>query len=101
MEANTVLNEIWRLTKDIEQAAAVGEWERTASLALERTPLIYQLSASQPAAALEIIRAIQTIDRAVMQHAKSAQQEMSSEYAGAMNSVRGASQYQAVARMRR
>jgi hypothetical protein len=100
MQAN-VLREIWRITKDIEQAAAVGEWERTASLALERTPLIYQLSASQPAAALEMIRAIQTIDHAVMQQAKTAQQEMGSEYASAMNSVRGASQYQAVAQMRR
>lgn len=97
MEANTVLNEICRLTKDIEQAAAVGEWERTASLALERTPLIHQLSASQPAAALDMIRAIQTIDRAVMQQANSAQQEIDSEYASAMNSVRGASQYQRVA----
>jgi len=101
MQANPVLDAIWRLTKDIEQAAAVGEWERAASLALERTPLIHQLSASQPATALEMIRAIQKIDQAVMQQAGIAQQEMGAEYATAMKSVRGASQYQAVARMRR
>ena len=99
MQPNTVLNEVLRLTKAIEQAVAVGDWEGAASLASERTPLVHTIQANQTPAAMETIRAIQAIDRAVMDHAGTAQQELGAEYQTAMKSVRGANQYQAVARL--
>jgi flagellar protein FliT len=94
---NTVLDEVWRLTKEIEQAAAVSEWATAASLASQRAALTRTLTAEQPEGALEIVREIQRIDAQIAQNAAVAQSELTSEYQAAMKSVRNAGKYQQMA----
>ncbi|MCG5072699.1 flagellar protein FliT [Paraburkholderia tagetis] len=97
MQAPAHIERIWQFTRDIEQAAAVGEWERAAQLASERSPLLMSLGAQQSAAALATLREIQAIDIRVAEAAQAAQQALGAEYRAAMQATRNASQYQHIA----
>jgi flagellar protein FliT len=98
MQSIPAIDQIWQLTKAIEQAAAVGEWPAAAQLADQRSPLLMSLSAQQAAAAADTLRAVQQIDAAVMNGARTAQTELGQEYRAAMRATQQASQYQSIAR---
>lgn len=93
----STIDQIWRITKDIEHAAAVGEWERAAQLADERSPLLMSLHSALPPATLDTLRDVQAIDAAVAQAAQNAQHALNAEYRAAMQATRNAGAYQTVA----
>lgn len=97
MQALARIERIWQFTKDIEQAAAVGEWERAAQLAGERSPLLMSLGAQQSADALATLREIQAIDLRIAEAAQAAQESLGAEYRAAMLATRNANQYQRIA----
>ncbi|MEM5400572.1 flagellar protein FliT [Paraburkholderia unamae] len=97
MEFAAPIDRIWQITKDIEQAAAVGEWEKAAELANERSPLLMSLSAKQTGAALDVLKQIHAIDTRVAAAAQSAQNTLGAEYRSAMQATRNVNQYQRVA----
>ncbi|TDQ89875.1 flagellar protein FliT [Paraburkholderia silvatlantica] len=97
MEFAAPIDRIWRITKDIEQAAAVGEWEKAAELANERSPLLMSLSAKQTGAALDVLKQVHAIDARVAAAAESAQSTLSAEYRSAIQATRNVNQYQRVA----
>ena len=97
MEFAAPIDRIWQITKDIEQAAAVGEWEKAAELANERSPLLMSLSAKQTGAALDVLKQVHAIDARVAAVAESAQNTLSAEYRSAMQATRNVNLYQRVA----
>ncbi|MEM5425108.1 MULTISPECIES: flagellar protein FliT [Paraburkholderia] len=97
MEFGAPIDRIWQITKDIEQAAAVGEWEKAAELANERSPLLMSLSAKQTGAALEVLKQVHAVDTLVAAAAESAQSTLSAEYRCAMQATRNVNLYQRVA----
>ncbi|NKJ45931.1 hypothetical protein CIC12_04075 [Burkholderia sp. SG-MS1] len=97
MEFATRINRIWELTKSIEQAAAVAEWEQAAEFASERSPLLMSLSAEQAGGALDVLRQVHEIDTRIAAEALLAQGELHTEYRMAMQATRQANQYQRVA----
>lgn len=97
MEFAAPIDRIWQITKDIEQAAAVGEWEKAAELANERSPLLMSLSAKQTGAALDVLKQVRAIDARVAAAAESAQSTLSAEYRSAIQATRNVNQYQRVA----
>ena len=97
MEFAAPIDRIWQITKDIEQAAAVGEWEKAAELANERSPLLMSLSAKQTGAVLEVLKQVHAIDARIAAVAMSAQSTLSAEYRSAMQATRNVNQYQRVA----
>ena len=97
MENTAPIDRIWQITKDIEQAAAVGEWEKAAELANERSPLLMSLSAKQTGAALEVLKQVHAIDARIAAVAMSAQSTLSAEYRSAMQATRNVNLYQRVA----
>ncbi|HEY4802726.1 MAG TPA: flagellar protein FliT [Paraburkholderia sp.] len=97
MENTAPIDRIWQITKDIEQAAAVGDWEKAAGLANERSPLLMSLSAKQTGAALDVLKQVHAIDARVAIEAQSAQSALSAEYQTAMQATRNVNLYQRVA----
>jgi flagellar protein FliT len=97
MELATRIDSIWQLTKSMEQAAAVAEWEWAAQLALERSPLLMSLSAQQAGDALDVLKQVHAIDTRIAAEAQLAQTELSAEYRAAMQAARNANQYQRIA----
>ncbi|MFL9959872.1 flagellar protein FliT [Paraburkholderia sediminicola] len=97
MEFATCIDRIWQLTKSIEQATAVSEWERAAELASERSPLLMSLSAQQAGAALDVLTQVHAIDTRIAAEAQLAQTELGAEYRAAMQAAGHANQYQRVA----
>ncbi|HKU01138.1 MAG TPA: flagellar protein FliT [Paraburkholderia sp.] len=97
MQAVADIERIWQITKAIEQAAAVGEWERAAQLASERSPLLMSLPAPHTPAALDVLKQVHAIDSQIAQAARDASDELSAEYRAAMQATRNANQYQRVA----
>ncbi|MFL9934624.1 flagellar protein FliT [Paraburkholderia sp. RL18-103-BIB-C] len=97
MEFATRIDRIWQLTKSIEQATAVGEWERAAELASERSPLLMSLSAQQAGAGLDVLAQVHAIDARIAAEAQLAQTELGAEYRAAMQAASHANQYQRVA----
>ncbi|MCC8393249.1 flagellar protein FliT [Paraburkholderia sp. MMS20-SJTR3] len=97
MDAQTDIERIWQLTKAIEQAAAVDEWERAAQLVDERSPLLMALGAQQPPVVIAQLKEIQAIDARVSAAAQDAQKALGEEYQAAMLATRNASQYQRIA----
>jgi flagellar protein FliT len=97
MQFATPIDRIWQITKSIEQAAAVGEWEKAAELANERSPLLMSLSAQQTGAALDVLKQVHAINLRVTDEAQSAQNALSAEYRAAMQATRNVNQYQRVA----
>ena len=97
MEFAAPIDRIWQITKDIEQAAAAGEWEKAAELANERSPLLMSLSAQQTGAALDMLKQVHAIDTRIAAAAQSAQTALSAEFRTAMQATRNVNQYQRVA----
>jgi hypothetical protein len=97
MDALTSIERIWQFTKAIEQAAAVGEWERAAQLADARSPLLMSLGAQQAPGVLAQIKEIQAIDARVADAAQVAQKTLGVEYQASMRATRNVSQYQRIA----
>lgn len=97
MEFAAPIERIWQITKDIEQAAAVGEWEKAAELANERSPLLMSLSEKQTGTALDVLKQVHAIDTRVAAVAQSAQTALSAEFRMAMQATRNVNQYQRVA----
>jgi len=93
----TTIDRIWQITKAIEHAAAVGEWEDAARLANERSPLLMTLRAPLAAAALDTLREVHAIDLNVASAAQAAQTTLNTEYRAAMQATRNAGLYQKVA----
>jgi hypothetical protein len=91
------IDRIWQITKAIEQAAAVGEWEEAARLSDERSPLVMSLSAQQPAVVLSRLREVHAIDALVAQAAQHAQHALSVEYSATLQATRNVSQYHRIA----
>lgn len=97
MDALTRIERIWQFTKAIEQAAAVGEWERAAQLADARSPLLMSLGAQQPPVVIAQLREIQAIDARIAEAAQDAQKTLGAEYQASMRATRNVSQYQRIA----
>lgn len=97
MQAPANIERIWQITKAIEQAAAVGEWEQAAQLANERSPLLMSLGAQQTPAALDVLKQVHTIDAQIAQAARNATNELNTEFRAAMQATRNVNQYQRVA----
>lgn len=97
MDALTNIERIWQFTKAIEQAAAVGEWERAAVLVDERSPLLMSVGAQQPPAVVAQLREIMAIDARIAQAAQAAQRTLGVEYQASMRATRNVSQYQRIA----
>lgn len=91
------IEHIWQITKAIEQAAAVGEWEEAARLSGERSPLVMSLGAQQPAAVIARLKEIHAIDELVAQAAQAAQHALGEEYSASLQATRNVSQYQRIA----
>ena len=96
------IDRLWHLTKAIEHAAAVGEWEEAARLATERSPQLVALAQAaldeiaQPhtPAALDTLKQIHAIDAQIAAAAQSAQNTLQTEYRAAMQATRHAGLYQ-------
>lgn len=97
MQAPADIDRIWQITKAIEQAAAVGEWEQAAQLANERSPLLMSLGAQQTPVALDVLKQVHAIDARIAQAARNATNELNIEYRAAMQATRNVNQYQRVA----
>lgn len=97
MQAPADIDRIWQITKAIEQAAAVGEWEQAAQLANERSPLLMSLGAQQTPAALDVLKQVHAIDAQIAHAARNATNELNIEYRAAMQATRNVNQYQRVA----
>ncbi|MFX1802762.1 flagellar protein FliT [Paraburkholderia sp. A1RO-5] len=96
MQASADIKRILQLTKAIEQAVAVAEWEQASQLAIERSPLIMSLSAHQPSATLSALRQIHAIDAQITEAARNAATELNSEYQAALQATCQARTYQQV-----
>ncbi|HEV3430260.1 MAG TPA: flagellar protein FliT [Paraburkholderia sp.] len=97
MDALTRIELIWQFSKAIEQAAAVGEWERAAQLADDRSPLLMSLGASQPPSVIMQLKEVQAIDARVAEAAQLAQRALGAEYQASMRAARNVSQYHRIA----
>ena len=97
MQFSTPIDRIWQMTKAIEQAAAIGEWEKAAELVSERSPLLMSLSAQEAGNALDVLKQVHAIDMRVTEAAQSAQTALSAEYRTAMQATRNVNQYQRIA----
>ncbi|WP_321960149.1 flagellar protein FliT [Paraburkholderia sp. J7] len=98
MQTIAPIERIWQITKDLELAAAVGEWERAAQLADERSPLLTALVAPQPPAIMARLQAIREIDNRIVETAQASRQALGAEYQASMQASRNASQYLSIAR---
>ena len=91
----------WHLTEcgrlALGRQRHVGEWDRAAELASERSPLLMSLSAQQAGAALDVLAQVHAIDTRIAAEALLAQTELGAEYRAAMQAVGHANQYQRVA----
>ncbi|MEW6345213.1 MAG: flagellar protein FliT [Paraburkholderia sp.] len=92
-----LVTRVFELTKAIEHAASLADWQRTAELVEERSPLLMSIAAEQEPAALEMIRYIQSVDSETLANAQRSQAELETEYRAAMDRTRAAGQYHRVA----
>ena len=99
MQSTTSIERIWQITKQIEQAMAVGDYQEAARLAGERSPLVMSLSAQQSPEALETLKAVIEIDSRVFANAQLAQRDLTAEYTEVMQATRGVTRYQRVAQL--
>ncbi|MBB5446086.1 MULTISPECIES: flagellar protein FliT [unclassified Paraburkholderia] len=97
MQNIATIERIWQMTKDLELAAAVGDWERAAQLADERSPLLTALGAQPPQEVMARLREIHEIDSRIFEAARVAQQELGAEYQASMQASRNAGRYLSVA----
>jgi hypothetical protein len=99
MNQNELVEQLLSLTRGIEQAASLADWPEAARLTEMRSPLLMTLSADQEPAALAMIRQIQAIDAALLQDARTTQDELHSEFKAAIGRTKAAGEYQRVARL--
>ncbi|OLL29330.1 flagellar protein FliT [Burkholderia sp. SRS-W-2-2016] len=92
------IERIWQITKDLELAVAVGEWERAAQLADERSPLLTALGTPQSPEVMARLKQIHAIDSVIVEAAQAAQQVLGAEYRTSMQASRNAGQYLNMAR---
>ena len=97
MENVASIERIWLITKDLELAAAVGDWERAAQLADERSPLLTALGAQPSQEVMTRLKAIHEIDGRIVESARVAQQELGAEYQANMQASRNAGRYLSMA----
>ena len=88
-----LINQAWELTKQIEAAAADGDWPRAALLSDDRSPLLMSLQADQPAEALATIRLIQASIDGISIKAAQAQTALNAAYHQSMGKVAAADQF--------
>ncbi|CAG9194471.1 Protein FliT [Paraburkholderia tropica] len=98
MQNVSTIERIWAMTKDLELAAAVGEWERATELANERSPLLTSLGAQPSQEVMARLRAIHEIDARIVEAARAAQVALGSEYQANMQASRNAGRYLSMAR---
>ena len=94
-----LVKQVYDLTKAIEQATRLADWQRAAELAQERSPLLLSITADQESAALTLIRHIQTVDQTTLADARQSQAELETEYRAAMDRTKAVSQYHRAARL--
>lgn len=92
-----LVKRVFELTRAIEHAASLADWQRAAELVEERSPLLMSIAAEQEPAELEMIRYIQSVDNATLADAQRSQSELETEYRAAMDRTRAAGQYHRVA----
>ncbi|MFM0740381.1 flagellar protein FliT [Paraburkholderia xenovorans] len=99
MNQTELVERLLAITREIEQAASLADWQEAARLTEERSPLLMTLSADQEPAALEMIRRIQAIDAALLADAEVTQNELHIEFEAAIGRTKAASEYQRMARL--
>ena len=95
----STIDRLWQITKAIEHALAVGEWQEASRLADERSPLLTALRAPLAPAALDTLREVHALDMRIAQAAQAAQAALSAEYRTAMQATHNAGQYRKVAHL--
>ncbi|SDD24246.1 flagellar protein FliT [Paraburkholderia lycopersici] len=98
MQKVAPIERIWQITKDLELAVAVGDWQRAAQLADERSPLLTAITAPQPPQVMARLQAIREIDNRIVEAAQASRQALTGEYQANMRASRNAGQYLSVAR---
>jgi hypothetical protein len=99
MDQTTLVARLWALTQDIEQAAAIADWQTAARLTEERNALFTSLTAAQQPGDLATLRKIQAIDARIMTDAHTTRTELQQEYRESMKRIRAADQYGRMAQM--
>jgi flagellar protein FliT len=99
MNQQQLVESVFALTLEIDEAAELSDWQRAAQLTNDRSPLLHAITAPQDPSALELIRKIQVLDAARLNTATIAQTELSAEYHTAVGNIKAARQYQRVARL--
>ena len=99
MNQTELVGRLLAITRQIEQAASLADWQEAARLTEERSPLLLTLTSDQEPAALEMIRQIQMIDAALLADAQITQNELQIEFETAMGRTRAAGEYQRMARL--
>ncbi|WP_322010899.1 flagellar protein FliT [Paraburkholderia sp. J12] len=104
MNANAQMNQaqlverVYAMTLEIEEAVQLSDWRRASRLTSERSPLLHSIAVGQEPASLELIRRIRALDIARLDAARTAQTELSQEYHAAVAGMNAARQYQSMAR---
>jgi hypothetical protein len=99
MNQTETVERVLSITREIEQAASLADWQEAARLTEARSPLLMSLSADQEPVALEMIRQIQAIDAALLANAETTQDELHIEFEAAIGRTKAAREYQRIARM--
>lgn len=98
MSQSQLVERVYAMTLEIEEAAQLSDWQRAARITDERSPLLHRIAAPQNPAALELIRRIVALDSARLETARAAQAELAQEYHAAIANTNAARQYQTMAR---
>jgi flagellar protein FliT len=98
MSQSQLVEKVYAMTLEIEEAAQLSDWRRAASVTDERSPLLHRIDAAQDAASLELIQRIRALDVARLETARTAQSELSQEYHAAVAGMSAARQYQSMLR---
>jgi flagellar protein FliT len=97
MDQTSLVQYVLELTRSIEQAARLADWEEATRLVDVRMPYLMSITAEQTPATLELVRQIQALDAAVFSSARTTQTELQAEYRAAMDRASAASAYQQAA----
>ena len=97
MDQTSLVQHVLELTRAIDQAARLADWEEAARLIDVRFPHLMAITAEQTPASLERVRQIQALDAAVFDNAQTTQTELQAEYRAAMDRVNAANAYQQAA----
>lgn len=98
MSQSNLVERVYAITLEIEEAAQISDWRRAACLTDERSPLLHSIGATQEPVSLELIQRIRALDAARLETARVVQTELTQEYHAAVRSMNAARQYQTIAR---